>query len=790
MRIVKLLFGTLGLLTLSCVSASAITYGSEEIQAAEKYPWVVLILHYDPNEELPNYSCTGTLISANTVLTAAHCVDPQGRFEVKYGITTIDEEGKSYQVTGAWRSPRYSVQRLGINDIGLLRLKEKIPNAKTVPLGGSKLVKLAESSKEMKLFGWGEDQNGESASYLRSAIVVNQSPLLKKLLGNRFNSALWLAAGRYITKERIYSGACRGDSGGPLMGIVKGKFVQIGVTSFGAKDCDTSNPTIFMRLGYYLKDIRAAIRQLDTNAVLLDRSLPEILSAISVSGLAEVGESLNCDSGKWSSNARKVEVFWVDSASNVISTSSSLNVTKEFASSELRCVVIATSTAGSVSETKKVTVLDSKPQVISTPDISGEKRVGATLNCATGSWNKFTTSIRVEWIVGSQISTSSTSTTFIVPESAAGQTVSCRVIGTGIVGSTVSTSSVQIPAKPLIQGSLSITGLPTSGYAAGNGLTVQCMGANSSGNIEQIETTWYLRDSASGTSVTKVADGSLFKLPVGFFEQNKGRVLICGYSAIGPGGVSSVFDVKSIVAPRLPDAPSVRVTGFSDYGSNASSWLDLPINCEVDSFFDKSVPRTISVQWRIYESSAPYYPLASTPSTPIGNGGTLVLTRAVLEQAALRSIGCAATVTTATGSATTYSTKTYVDYRNIELADTSPPTFSFVSAIPYNPPTRFKDPIVLTLNVSDVSGISKNLAFSFKAIGPNSNEVSVGRVEDPYLLSGNQFSGRYEYKIMLTPGTTVVLGTYRIFISITDNKWNSTGWQLLTTLEISGVRTD
>ena len=196
------------------------------------------------------------------------------------------------------------------------------------------------------------------------------------------------------------------------------------------------------------------------------------------------------------------------------------------------------------------------------------------------------------------------------------------------------------------------------------------------------------------------------------------------------------------------------------------------------------------MQWRIYDSTAPYYPLSTTPSTPIGSGGTLVLTQSILEQAALKSIGCAATVTTATGSATAYSTKTYVDYRNIELADTTPPTFSFVSAIPYNPPMRFNDPIVLTINVSDTSGISKDSAFNFRAIGPNSNEVSASRVELPYLLSGTQFAGKYEYKIMLSPGSTVVLGTYRLLINLTDNKWNSTGWQLLTTLEITGVRTN
>ena len=420
--------------------------------------------------------------------------------------------------------------------------------------------------------------------------------------------------------------------------------------------------------------------------------------------------------------------------------------------------------------------------------ISGSARVGSVVTCSPGTWNKFTTSLVIEWLVGSRSVSSATSIT--IPDEAAGQNVICRVVGTGIVGTANASASIQIPAKPLIQGTLAITGLPTSGYAAGNGLVIQCSGANATGAVESFEIAWYLRDSSTGTPVSRVATGQQYALPIGFFEQNKGRVVICGYSAVGPGGVSTVFDVKTIVAPRLPEPPSVQVTGFPSYGSNANAWLNLPITCKIDSYFDNSVPKSFTVQWRIYDSTAPYYPLATTPSTPIGSGATLVLTQSILEQAALKSIGCAATVSTATGSATAFSTKTYVDYRNIELADTTPPTFSFVSAIPYNPPMRFNDPIVLTINVSDTNGISKDSAFSFRAIGPNSNEVSASRVELPYLLSGTQFSGKYEYKIMLSPGTTVVLGTYRLLVNITDTKWNSTGWQLLTTLEITGVRTN
>jgi secreted trypsin-like serine protease len=782
-RIAQVILGAIGFLFISALSASAITYGEEETQAAQRYPWVVLVLHYAVDEDSPDYTCTGTLITPNTVLTAGHCVDPRGRFEIKYGITTFDEEGKSFEVTGAWRSPRYSEKRFGVNDIGLLRLKERIPNAKTVALGSASTIKLAESSKQLKLFGWGIDQNEEPATYLRIATVNNQSPLLKKILGKSFNSDVWFAAGRYITKERIYSGGCRGDSGGPLMGTVKGKFVQIGITSFGAEDCDTSNPTIFMRLGYYLKDLTAAIKQLDTNAVLVDRSLPKNIVPPSITGQPEVGQTLVCNSGQWSVNAKTVEVLWANSSNEIITRGASLEITKEYASSELQCVVVATSAAGSVLETKLISVSDSKPAPLSNPVISGNARVGSLLSCNVGSWNKFTVSTRIEWLVGSQIV--SNSLTFTIPEEAANQNITCRVVGTGLVGSTTSSASIQIPAKPQIQGTLVITGLPTSGYAAGNGLVIQCTGANSTGAVDLVEINWYLRDSSTGTPVTKVASGPQYILPNGFFDQHKGRVVICGYSASGPGGVVSVFDVKSIVSPRLPEAPSVQVTGFPSFGSNSSAWLNLPVTCKVDSYFDNSVPRSVSIQWRIYDSSAPYYPLSTTPSTPIGSGTTLVLTKAILDQSVLKSIGCAATVTTATGSATAYSTKTYVDFSNISAADTTPPTYRVVSS-PSPSELRLGQGGYFYVEISDTDGVGMYPINGIKLISPSNTEVPSSGGFLPVRESGNNKVGVYPVRVSIpTKASGAIAGEYKLVLSIFDSKSNWTGWVVVSTFRVT-----
>ena len=50
---------------------------------------------------------------------------------------------------------------------------------------------------------------------------------------------------------------CFGDSGGPLVVQSEGRFIQIGITSFGSTDC--SGPSVFSTVAYSLDWISAVI---------------------------------------------------------------------------------------------------------------------------------------------------------------------------------------------------------------------------------------------------------------------------------------------------------------------------------------------------------------------------------------------------------------------------------------------------------------------------------------------------------------------------------------------------
>jgi secreted trypsin-like serine protease len=156
-------------------------------------------------------------------------------------------------IAGEWWNPRYSKNSYA-NDIGLVLL-DSPASVQTLPLPNASQIKAVATLKTFTLYGWGVDQNGDSPAVLQSAVLNDQTTAAKQYFKSFFNASTMIAAGYYNKSERVYSGACNGDSGAPLIGYLKGKPVLIGVTSYGANDCDTAKPTVFAKVSYFIKDL-------------------------------------------------------------------------------------------------------------------------------------------------------------------------------------------------------------------------------------------------------------------------------------------------------------------------------------------------------------------------------------------------------------------------------------------------------------------------------------------------------------------------------------------------------
>jgi trypsin len=193
--------------------------------------------------------CTGTLLDATHVLTAAHCVTdgvrPYTNLVVFYGDVKLSQ-ARTVAVTTATPHPGYDPNRIR-NDVAVLKLAAPVtgPNIGFVrlpPIGGNATEK---TGRTVIVAGWGATfQNGGAVNDLREATL--------KIVSAAECKAMWSLAGIVIAPSQICAwqrghDACFGDSGGPLFARTANSAVQIGVTSFGY-GCATVMPGGYTRL--------------------------------------------------------------------------------------------------------------------------------------------------------------------------------------------------------------------------------------------------------------------------------------------------------------------------------------------------------------------------------------------------------------------------------------------------------------------------------------------------------------------------------------------------------------
>ncbi|XP_065090119.1 trypsin alpha-3-like [Ochlerotatus camptorhynchus] len=170
--------------------------------------------------------CGGAIISADKVLTAAHCISDKGKYAVRAGSSNHNDGGQLVNVADYHIHPEFSNYHL-TNDIGMLRLEISLYFSRTVSL-----ISLAYSEQfyspqyEAFISGWGSILYESSLSdRLQGVSVPLVSHELCSELYTDFNN---------ITETMFCAGlvkkggkdSCQGDSGGPvalngyLIGIV------------------------------------------------------------------------------------------------------------------------------------------------------------------------------------------------------------------------------------------------------------------------------------------------------------------------------------------------------------------------------------------------------------------------------------------------------------------------------------------------------------------------------------------------------------------------------------------
>ena len=87
--------------------AKAVVFGEEVPEASTTAPWVASIWYTKNISQKAEFICTGSLIRADIIITAAHCTFDKGFYWVKLGSDTLDSDAPLLEVSGTWK--RYAI---------------------------------------------------------------------------------------------------------------------------------------------------------------------------------------------------------------------------------------------------------------------------------------------------------------------------------------------------------------------------------------------------------------------------------------------------------------------------------------------------------------------------------------------------------------------------------------------------------------------------------------------------------------------------------------------------------
>jgi secreted trypsin-like serine protease len=187
---------------------------------------VVLILKNTPDGRTG--ACSGTMLSPNKVLTAAHCLEGAASIEILYG--TANDKFASVKASSWNIHPAYSRDSF-TNDVGIVHSPASLP-VPNLPILTSTAPK---NEDRVSIFGFGVTSGGGSVDGKLRVGAMN--------IGG-------------IDTDKIYayfdggsSNTCSGDSGGPMLLQVGGQQAIIGTTSYGSTtNCAVGELSAFMNL--------------------------------------------------------------------------------------------------------------------------------------------------------------------------------------------------------------------------------------------------------------------------------------------------------------------------------------------------------------------------------------------------------------------------------------------------------------------------------------------------------------------------------------------------------------
>lgn len=203
-------------------------------ETTDAWPWMATLVFASEPNIYDGFFCGGSLIAANWVVTAAHCIAEElpDSVDVALGVHDLKQDlpsgiGQRLGVKRIVVHPQYDPKSNDF-DIALLELEQAVSYTPIPVYSGQDIL----DGQEALILGWGNTRSRGLPNYpavlQEASLPIVANPVCATALAPYAITNNMLCAG-YAEGGKD---TCQGDSGGPLL-VILGGYQLAGITSWG-----------------------------------------------------------------------------------------------------------------------------------------------------------------------------------------------------------------------------------------------------------------------------------------------------------------------------------------------------------------------------------------------------------------------------------------------------------------------------------------------------------------------------------------------------------------------------